>query len=133
MVQREIPIFSETMDVIDLPASLVAICRNFTEALQLCIRESRVKRTHQEWGELLGMAKGTFSQIINRNERTQRVRYLDGDRINQVQRLAGNRAISQWLDMDLHGQLNHQSAENRIRHLQAEIEKIKQEQLRRTA
>lgn len=133
MVQREMTILSEMPEITDLPASLVAMCRNFTEALQLCIRESRVKRTHQEWGELLGMAKGTFSQIINRNERTKRVRYMDGDRINTVQRLAGNRAINQWLDMELTGQLNHQSAENRIRHLQAEIDRIKSEELRRTA
>ncbi len=116
MQQTEITIIGEVPQVVDLPVQNVALCGHFAAAICLCITQARVKRHDSEWAELLGMPKSSFSAIINYDPNKTnpdgtkpRKRNLDGNQINVLQRAAGNRAISQWLGLDLAGQCNHQT------------------------
>ncbi len=131
MQQTEITIIGEVPQVVDLPVQNVALCGHFAAAICLCTTQARVKRHDSEWAELLGMPKSSFSAIINYDPgktnpdgTKPRKRNLDGNQINVLQRAAGNRAISQWLDMELQGQLYHQSAQNRINELRKELERL---------
>lgn len=104
----------------EAPTYLVAQCRTWKESVEVCMALSSVKRNRKTWAELLGVTSGTLSMILN--ESGERKRKLDPQEINLIQKAAGNRAISQWMDMELRGQLNHQNAKaKRINELKAEL------------
>lgn len=106
------------------PTYLVAQCRTWKQAVELCMALSSVKRSRSAWAELLGVTPGTLSMILNKSG--ERRRKLDADELNLIQKAARNRAISQWMDMDLAGELNHQNAKlKRINELEAELESLK--------
>lgn len=107
-------------DVVDAPVYLVAQCRTYKEAVELCMALSIVKRSRSNWADLLGMTSGTLSMILNGSG--ERKRNLDPALFTKIQKLAGNRAINQWFDMDLKGSLNHQNEKTkRINDLKAEL------------
>ena len=96
-----------TGEVRDLPADLVAKCRNWQQAVALCVNSSRVKRTQRSWADLMGVSAGTWNTILN-SDRAGRERHLPLDWVPEIQNLAGNRAIEQYLTMRRLGLLDCQ-------------------------
>ena len=104
----------------DVQSYLVAQCETWKDATRLCMALSHVKRSSKAWAAILGITPGTLSMILN--ESGERKRKLDPDEINTIQRAAGNRAISQWMDLELRGLLNHQNdRQEKINELRAEL------------
>lgn len=133
-MQRTIPLGPHRIaDIRDIPAHLVAQCRDYIDAVNLCMNESTVKRTRRAWASLLDevdgkMKEGTLNLILNRGGKSERKRTLDPNYFDVIQRLAGNRAISQFFDMQSKGLLNHQSADSRIKQLEAELAQLKHQE-----
>lgn len=125
-MQRTIPLgVHRVADIRDVPAHLVALCRDYVDAVNLCMNESNVKRTRRTWAGLLGMNEGSLNIILNRGGTSERKRNLDANLFDAIQRLAGNRAISQFFDLQSRGLLNHQSTDARIKQLEAELAQLK--------
>lgn len=125
-MQRTIPLgVHRVSDIRDLPPHLVALCRDYIDAVNLCMNESNVKRTRRTWAELLDMKEGSLNIIINRGGSSGRKRNMDPALFDTIQRLAGNRAICQFFDMQSRGLLNHQSANARIKQLESELEQLR--------
>lgn len=122
----------EVKQMHDLPSHLVAMCRDYIDAVNLCMNQSTVKRSRRVWSEILGMKPGTLSLILNRGGESGRRRTFDPDLFESAQRLAGNRGIAQFFDMQIHGQLNHQTTQTEKQALLARIAEI-EEQERATA
>jgi len=128
--QKELALgFREIRPLIATQGHLVASCNDFIDSVNLCMNQSIVKRTRETWAELLGMSQGTLSLILNKGGSEKRRRNFPPELINVVQRLSGNTAINQWLDMELKGELNsQQSSESRKEKLLAELAEIEKQQ-----
>jgi len=94
-------------EVRDLPSDLVAKCRNWQQAVALCMNSSRVRRTQRNWADLLGVSAGTLNTILN-SDKAERERHLPLDWIPEIENMAGNRAIEQYLEMRRLGMLDCQ-------------------------
>ena len=115
----------EIKEMRDVPEHLVALCRDYIDAVNLCMNESRTKRTRRTWSEHLEMHEASLSLILNKGGSEGRKRNLDPNLFDVIQRLAGNRAISQFFDLQSRGLLNHQSATTRIKQLEEELAQLK--------
>ena len=126
-VQTEMQLMGQIdLEIRDLPAEQVAHCSHWAQAIRLCMDRSRVRRTQDSWAELLGMTRGALNTILNSDtaaKREGRERYLSIDLATDIQVLAGNRAIEQYMSMRRQGLLNCQ------RPVMGEIELL-EEQLR---
>lgn len=124
MNQREMPLMSELRlrAKQDAPAQLVAMCNNYREAVLLCIQLSNF--TQDMIASRLGMAKGTFSTILRRGGSEKRRRYLDPDLFEAIEDICGNRAITQYFEMQSRGQLNRQNKSERMAALRRELEML---------
>lgn len=111
----------------DVSDDFVATCRDYIDAVNLCMNMSIIKRTRRKWAELLEMSEGNLNLILNRGGSSGRRRYLDPDLFEQIQLLAGNRAIAQFFDMQIRGGLYHQNTQHRIDELEAELERLRKE------
>lgn len=109
----------------DVSDDLVAMCRDYIDAVNLCMNQSTVRRTRRKWAELLEMSEGNLNLILNRGGSSGRKRYMDPNLFEDVQLLAGNRAISQFFDIQIRGGLQHQNMKSRIEELEAELEQLR--------
>ena len=116
----------EVKQLHDVPSHLVAMCRDYIDAVCLCMNQSTVKRSRRAWAELLEMAPGTLSLILNRGGNTDRRRTFDPDLFEGLQRLAGNRAIAQFFLMQINGQLNHQTKRSEREALLARLAELEE-------
>lgn len=80
---------------------LVDLCRDYIDAVNLCMLKSRTQRNQEEWARLLGMKRGTLNLILNRGGKTDRRRTLDPTLFPIIQYYAGNKAINQFLNRQL--------------------------------
>lgn len=125
MLQRVIPMVGDIIKVTDAPSNLVAICRDYIDAVNLCMNLSVIRRSRRQWATLLGMKEGSLSLILNKGGTSDRRRTLDPTLFEDIQENAGNRAISQFFDMQSRGLLNSQSKQNRIDQLEEELKQLK--------
>lgn len=123
--QYEIPVLADCSYAIrELPYQEVANQSTFEEAVYLCMRRSIVFRTQDTWAELLGVSKSYFNQVIHGGTEKQ-PRHMGWKLESKLQRLAGNKAITQWRDLELSGQLRCQlHADQREAELKAELDEI---------
>jgi len=121
--QYELGVMSSVKaDVLDVPWDLVALCATKPDAYRLTMNYSKVKRSDCNWADLLGLTKGHLSQILN--SRPEARKYMPPECEVELMRLAGNRAICQWLELAAKGQLRHQSS-NREQELLDELAQIR--------
>lgn len=122
----ELPVLADcTYQLKDLPREHVARCSCIEEAYRMCLNKSIVYRTHQTWAELLGISRGAFTAILNA-DRSDRPRYMPHPIKSQLTRLAGNRAIYQWEEMELKGELYSQkTAQQEMAELEARLAELK--------
>jgi hypothetical protein len=111
-IQRELPLFQAVQggQLVDLPFAVIAACDTPLHAVRACMRNSRIKRTQENWGELLGFSKGAWSLLINGGS-SDRKRHMPPEIFEAIQLEAGNRAISQWFDLMGKGMLNRQQVQ----------------------
>ncbi len=134
--QHEITILGEVPQIVDLPNNVVAHCLHYRQAVKLCIERDRSQRSIDDFGQLLKMAKGSLNTILNYNPgqplkangSKKRKRNLDIDLINRIQQQAGNRAITQFLELEGRGQLNHQTSSIRKAELMTELAEIERQE-----
>jgi len=98
--------------MIELPFHEVAMQPTFYAALRLCMNNARPRLTDSQWSDHLGTTQGTFNYIVNHDRNVAKGRkHCPPEWINAVQQVARNYAITQWLDAEARGQLNHQRPE----------------------
>lgn len=85
---------------------LVRQCRNYRDAVNLCIEEGGY--TRDQIASHLGMHRSSLASILNRGGSEKRRRYLDPDLFAEIQDLCGNTAISQYFEAESSGKLNRQ-------------------------
>lgn len=112
-------------DLKDAPADLVASCRTVCEAVRLCMNLAQQRYSEAWYAEQLGFRQGTFNFILNGGTPKRR-RYLNPDLFEQIEVLAGNRAISQYFDLQSRGLLVRQRPERqaRIAALRQELQEL---------
>lgn len=122
--QRELALLGElTNELKEIEPRFVAMCDSHPQAVRLCMDKSRVKRTQDDWADVIGMNRSQFKQCISTSK--ERTKNLPAEREEQLQMAAGNLAISQWRKMYRMGLLNCQrSKEDRKAELLAELAKL---------
>ena len=127
--QRTMPLLGAVdAQLQDVDPVAVAGCSHWAQALRLCLRQARVKRSQRNWADLLGMSVGTLNTLLNSDHHAKtgsRVRHLDMDMIADIEDLAGNNAISQYLVMrkarQLYCQRKEVSPEQELAELKAKV------------
>jgi len=122
--QREMPLMQDmgVKSIADAPVQLVAQCQHYRHAVALCIELGRFTRA--QIASRLGIDEGTFSHIVQRGGSEKRKRYLDPDLFGAIEHLCGNRAISQYFDMQSRGLLDRQNKNQRIAALRRELAEL---------
>ena len=125
-LQKEISIFRQVRQPVDLPIKTVAKQPTFNRAIRLCMDESTIRhRSNQDWADLLGCSKGYVNQVYNgTGSRTGNKLCFNLDQLHTLQVEAGNWAVYQWLELRKHGQLDIQSDNNRKQRLLDELAEI---------
>lgn len=101
---------------------------SFREALGVCIRLSRVKRTNNDLALLAGISPSLFSRILNGNtNKPYSAANLDGDKIPVIEKLCGNTAMTQWLALQHGAELHYKTAEEKLAEAQAEIARLREQ------
>lgn len=124
-LQREMPLVGNVSAEITLVQStIVAMCDTEQAAIRLCLNQSKAPITQETAADHLGMTKGAFNTILN-SDQNNRPRFLPLFKVNQLQRLCRNKAVTQWMDMEMQGLLNRQrSVVDRKAELLAELERL---------
>lgn len=134
--QRTFPYFGVLPNEIkEVDPVAVAGCGHWAQALRLCLKQSRVRRTDRQWAAALGMGASTFNTLKNSDHHeasgSERVRHLNPDLIAVIQSLAQNRAIRQYLDMRDNGELfcqrNQITPEEELANLKAHVAHLEAE------
>lgn len=126
--QMELAVLADcSFEIKDLPYKDVARCSTIHEAFHLCKTNSIVWRSEDTWAELLGVSKGYFNQVLNGGS-PNKPRHMGWDIRSGLQKLAGNRAIVQWEDLELKGQLFCQlNTKTREQELLEELAELRQQ------
>ena len=130
--QRTMPLMGAIdTDTRDVDPVAIAGCSHWSQALRLCLQQSRVKRDQRSWADLLGMSVGTLNTLMNADhhaKRGARVRHLDMDLVAEIEALAGNNAISQYQVMrkarQLYCQRGQVSPEQEMAELRARLAQL---------
>ncbi len=117
--QSEISMFCVIPELEDVPKHYVASCKTFREAIALCMSQARVKETRSMWASCINVSEAYLSAVINGTGKYPKS--LNPDQIHELQTAAGNRAITQWMDMRSRGLLNSQSKQAEIARLEAQL------------
>lgn len=102
-------------DVITVPDCELRAVGNFKEAVRLCIKLSRVRRTQADLACLAGINVAQFSKVLNGSF------HLPGDAIAKVERLCGNTAITQYLAKQHGALLKFETEVERLRRENEEL------------
>jgi plasmid maintenance system antidote protein VapI len=95
-------------EVSTVDESQLKACKSFKDALRLCMKLSRVKRTQSDLALQAGINVCQFSKIIRADF------HLPGDAIAVIEKLCGNTAMTQWLAMQ----------HNAVIHIKTDAEKL---------
>jgi len=79
-----------------LPTDVVALCDNIQDAMALCVKHSLIYYHDEEWAKMLNKSKGEFSKLMN----PKLGRAVKPELWKEMQRLAGNKAVLQWLALE---------------------------------
>jgi len=105
MKQMELRTFSavESRHIVSLPDNIIAHCRTFGDAFRVALRESSMRRLpdHNQ-GRALGFDRSTMSMILSDK------RAMHPEKIPEVEKMLGNRALSQFIWMRSNELLNWQ-------------------------
>lgn len=126
-MQRELRLLGEiNTQRVDVPWDEVSMCETVQQAYWLCMKHSRVKRTQDNWADLLGFkSRGALNNVLN-SDQTKLVRHLGRVREIELQRLACNNAIEQWADLYQKGMLNCQkSKDDEIQQLEQRLQQLR--------
>ena len=105
--QLDLSLLGEVRQIIDLPYDEIARCTTPLSAVRHCM--GKIDISEEMWAECLGVTQGALNNIINADHIQQkRTRNFPLHWINLIQRKAGNRCISQYLDLESKGQLRCQ-------------------------
>lgn len=94
-------------DVIPVAEGQLRAATSFKDALRLCMKLSRVKRTQADLASQAGINACQFSKILHSDF------HLPGDSIVLIEKLCGNSAMTQWLALQ-HGATLHVKTEAEI-------------------
>lgn len=131
-MQREFGFFGSTPLPDLLPEDEIALCANFKDALALCIRRSRVKRSQGDLAALVGIHPTQFSKILHGAK--GQGWHLEPGLIAELERQCGNHAITQWLAYQSGLQIVPDSqAAREKRALERKIVSLERELAKRTA
>jgi plasmid maintenance system antidote protein VapI len=100
-------------EVLPVDEAQIKTCKTFKDALRLCMKLSRVKRTQSDLASQAGVNACQFSKILHSDF------HLPGDAIATIEKLCGNTAMTQWLAMQ-HGATLHVKTDAEIIQEQAE-------------
>lgn len=89
--------------------------KTFKDALKLCMKLSRVKRTQADLASQAGINVCQFSKIIRADF------HLPGDAIAVIEKLCGNTAMTQWLAMQHDATLHIKTDAEKLADCQAEL------------
>lgn len=113
-------------EVIHVPESEMRAATDFRSALALCIRLSRVRRTHNDLACLAGINPSLFSRIINGDKnKPYSAANLATDKIPVIEKLCGNTAMTQWLAMQHGATIHIKTTEEKLADCQAELAAFK--------
>jgi|14BtaG_2_1085337.scaffolds.fasta_scaffold00447_19 hypothetical protein len=108
MKQNALPLLGQLKtQIVELDPALVAHCENYKQAVKLCMECSRTYYLRSDWAGKLGMCPGSLSTILDEGDE-KRKRNLNPSLFTLIQQIAGNKAIAQFFEMELSGELNHQ-------------------------
>lgn len=117
---------------VELPEHQVSMCVTYRDAIKMCMDNSVIPFTRSKWAEKLGMSEGSLSNILNWDKKKKskaRKRSLDPDLFDFIQRTAGNKAISQFFELQARGALrSQQSTANRKQELLAELAELENQE-----
>lgn len=127
--QRNLPLLGSASPAQrDVDPIAVAHCAHWSAAFRLCLQQSVVWRSQRNWADLLGMSVGSLNTLLNADHHAKtgtRVRHLDMDMIAEIEDMAGNNAISQYLQMrkarQLYCQRKEISAAQELAELKAKV------------
>lgn len=121
--QREITCLAELPAPELLTEAEIALCGCFRDAMLLCIRRARVRRTQNDLAATIGIHATQFSKILH-GAKGQHWN-LDPERIEALETACGNRAMTQWLAARANLRVIQDSPEaRRIRELEAQIAEL---------
>lgn len=95
-----------TSELKQLDRDLVKRYSSHAEACHLCMQFSRVHRTQDEWADVIGMNRSQFKQCISTGGK--RVKNLPAEKEEELQKAAGNLALTQWRELYRNGELHCQ-------------------------
>jgi len=102
-------------EVLPVNESQLRAATRFKDALRLCVKLSRVKRTQADLALQADIHPTQFSKILHSNF------HLPGDSIALIEKLCGNTAITQWLALQHGAQVKFETQEEKIARLEAEL------------
>ena len=95
----------------------IKACKSFKDALRLCMKLSRVKRTQSDLASQAGINVCQFSKIIRADF------HLPGDSIAAIEKLCGNTAMTQWLALQHGATIHIKTCEEKLAECEARLAK----------
>lgn len=105
-------------EVLPVDEAQIKACKSFKDALRLCMRLSRVKRTQSDLASQAGINACQFSKVLHGDF------HLPGDSITQIEKLCGNTAMTQWLALQHGATLHFETLEEKVARLEAQLAKV---------
>lgn len=106
-------------EVLTVDESQLRGAKTFKDALKLCMKLSRVKRTQSDLALQANINVCQFSKILHADF------HLPGDSITKIEKLCGNTAITQWLALQHGATIHIKTAEEKLADCQAELAAFK--------
>ena len=107
-------------EVLPVDEAQIKTCKTFKDALRLCMKLSRVKRTQSDLASQAGVNACQFSKILHSDF------HLPGDAIATIEKLCGNTAMTQWLAMQHGATLHIKTVEEKLAECEAKLAKYEQ-------
>lgn len=107
-------------EVLTVDESQLKGAKTFKDALKLCMKLSRVKRTQADLASQAGVNACQFSKILHSDF------HLPGDAIATIEKLCGNTAMTQWLAMQHGATLHIKTVEEKLAECEAKLAKYEQ-------
>ena len=107
-------------EVLPVDEAQIKTCKTFKDALRLCMKLSRVKRTQSDLASQAGVNACQFSKILHSDF------HLPGDAIATIENLCGNTAMTQWLAMQHGATLHIKTVEEKLAECEAKLAKYEQ-------
>jgi len=105
-------------EVLPVDEAQIKACKTFKDALRLCMKLSRVKRTQSDLASQAGVNACQSSKVLHGDF------HLPGDSITQIEKLCGNTAMTQWLALQHGATIHFESLEEKVARLEAQLAKV---------